>query len=556
MGKLKRIIFTSILFFSVLVIFFDTNIETASGNRKEAELVVFGDNINTEYKPFVENTGIYLSKDIIEKYLDEYIYYDKVATKVIITTKNEVYKLKIDENKMSKNFENVDIQNPAKIVNGQAYVDINLFKEIYGIKVAYNEKTSTISIDNLSTSDTKVKYNNIKVYEDITTKSNILTTIGKNNTVSVYTESLKHNRWYKVKTDDGTIGYVAKNTVDLNVDENNEEIQNNEISSENNDNNQNDEDNEIKEKITMFWQYGSNLNTLGNKIDGVDVVSPTWYELKNSFGEINSEYNQKYYNKAKTNGYEIWPIVTNGIDSVDYMPADTSAMLNSEQNRENFIKNLLKLAKEHDLDGINIDFESMKEEDRLVYTQFIRELAPIFRSEGIKVSVDMYFVSYIDRKGIGAASDYVILMGYDQRGSWSSESGSISEISWVEKNIDSLINSSNIPPEKIILGVPFYTRLWTEKSGNSKPTTKVYDMQDCQDFLKYYGLTATYDEKSGQNYAEYTKGSTTYKLWIEDDTSMKNRIGIINKYNLAGLSAWQKGLETDNIWSVISENMK
>ena len=547
MEKIKRVIFTVVLFVIVLLVFINTNLnlQIICTERQEADLVIFGDNIETEYKPFVENTGIYLSKDIIEKYLDEYIYYDKMATKVIITTKNEVYKLKIDEKLMNKNFEDIAIENPAKLVDGQAYVDINLFKEVYGIKVGYNEKTSTISIDSLSTADTKVNYNNIKVYEDITIKSNILSTIGKKNTVTVYTESLKHNRWYKIKTDDGIIGYVAKNSVTLN----NDESQNNNENSENI-NNQN------TEKITMFWQYGSNLTTLGNKIDGVDVVSPTWYELKNSSGDITSEYNKKYYDKAKEYGYKIWPIVTNGIDSVNYLPADTSAMLNSEQNRENFIKNLLKLAKEHNLDGINIDFESMKEEDRLVYTQFIRELAAIFRNEGITVSVDMYFVSYIDRKGIGAASDYVILMGYDQRGSWSSESGSISEISWVDGNIDSLINSSKIPPEKIILGVPFYTRLWTEKSGSTKPTTKVYDMQDCQEFLKNNKLTATYDEKSGQNYAEYTKGNLTYKLWLEDETSMKNRIDIINKYNLAGISGWQKGLETKNVWNIISENMK
>ena len=217
---------------------------------------------------------------------------------------------------------------------------------------------------------------------------------------------------------------------------------------------------------------------------------------------------------------------------------------------------MLKIAKENNLDGINIDFESMKEEDKLVYTQFIRELAPIFRNEGIKVSVDMYFVNYIDRKGIGAASDYVILMGYDQRGGWSSESGSISEISWVEKNIESLINSSNIPAEKIILGVPFYTRLWTEKAGSNKPTTKVYDMNDCQDFLKTNKLTASLDEKSGQNYAEYTKGSVTYKLWLEDVDSMKKRVEIVNKYNLHGISGWQKGLETDNVWKAINDTIK
>ena len=171
--------------------------------------------------------------------------------------------------------------------------------------------------------------------------------------------------WYKVKTDNGIVGYVSKNNIDYVKEENNS--------------NEQKEETKNNEKITMFWQYGSNLKTLGNKIDGVDVVSPTWYELENTKGEISSKFNQDYYNKAKENGYKIWPIITNGFDSSKYAPADTSAMLNSEQSRENFIKNLLKIVKENKLDGINIDFESMKEEDRLKYTQFVRELAPIDR---------------------------------------------------------------------------------------------------------------------------------------------------------------------------------
>ena len=188
-------------------------------------------------------------------------------------------------------------------------------------------------------------------------------------------------------------------------------------------------------KVVMFWQYGSNVKTLGNKIDGVNVVSPTWYELKNSSGDIISEYSKEYYDKAKANGYEIWPIVTNGIDNADYSSKDTSDLMNSETSREKFIKNMLKIAQDNKLDGINIDFEAMKTDDKKLYTQFIRELCPIFRKYGIKVSVDMYFVAYMERGEIGKAADYVILMGYDQRGNWSSEEGSISEISWVEKNV-------------------------------------------------------------------------------------------------------------------------
>lgn len=543
-NELKRIILVIVLIIAALLLFINIDKNIALLNNENSNLVVFGDNIDPVNKPFVQNSAIYISTDTIGKLIDENIFYDKIATKVIITTDTEVIKLKIDENKMSKNMEYIDISNPAKIVSGQPYIDINLLKDIYNIKVEYNESTNTISIDKKDTSDLEVKYNKVNVYSDLSTKSDILQVIGKKNTVTVYTESLKHNRWYKVKTDSGIIGYISKNNVNV---INNEET---EVSLDDNQNIEN------SEKLVMFWQFGSDLDVLeSKKIEGVNVVSPTWYELKNSNGEISSKYSQAYYNAAKSMGYEIWPIITNGIDSASYTANDTSVMLKSEYNREQFIKNLLKIAKENKLDGINIDFESMKTEDRDLYTELIRELVPIFRNNNIKVSVDMYFVAYIDRKGVGKAADYVVLMGYDQRGAWSNEVGSIAEVSWVEGNINSLINDSDISSEKIILGIPFYTRLWTIKNGEEKPTTKVYTMKNCQDFLKKYNITTVYDEDAGQNYAEYKEGSLTHKLWIEDKDSVKRRAEIVNKYNLAGITGWRKGFETDDIWQVIKETL-
>ncbi len=542
MKEFKRCIMPLIFTIVVLVIFFNINYIKANINVNEAGLVIYGDNIKTNYDPFVQDGGLYVSVDTISKTIDENIYYDNVATKVIITTKDKVVKFKIDENKVSRNFEYSDIATPAKLVNGQPYIDINLVKEEYNIKTEYNEKTNTIVIDKLSTSDIPVNYNLVNVYSNISTKSDVLDMLNKNDKVTVYTDSLEHKSWYKIKTDKGIVGYISKNSVTIQA----EEKENVETEAKEN-----------KDKIVMFWQYGSNLDVLGkNKIEGVNVVSPTWYELKNSSGDISSKYSSSYYSKAKEYGYKIWPIITNGIDSASYSANDTSALLKSEYNRENFIKNIREIAKNDKLDGINIDFESMKDDDRELYTQFIRELTPILRNEGITVSVDFYFVKYIDRQRIGDVADYVILMGYDQKGSWSNEAGSISSVKIVEEQLNSLINDSKIESNKIILGVPFYTRLWTIKNVSEKPTTKIYSMQDCQDFIADNNVTPVWDEDAGQNYAEVKKGELTYKLWIEDKDSMKKRVELINKYNLAGVSAWRKGLETDDVWQTITSNIK
>lgn len=543
--KIVTVVVITIILF--LVLFRCDKMMDKSKRKDYSNLVVFGDNISAEYTPFVENGGVYLSVDTIKKVLDEYIYYDKIATKVIVTTDSNVIKFKIDEAKMSNNLEYSDITTPAKVVDSMPYIDVNLLKDIYKIKISYNEDTSTISIDKEDSTTTKVKFNRVKVYSDISTTSDVLETLNSQNSVVAYPDSLNHKRWYKVKTESGVVGFIAKNDIDITTEGVNENVDE--------ENGENIDESSIQ-KITMFWQYGSNLNTLGNKIDGVNVVSPTWYELKNSNGDIDSEFSSKYYEKAKENGYKIWPIITNGIDSVNYSYDDTSNLLNSEANRENFIKNVVKICQENKLDGINMDFEAMKTDDRNLYSQLIKEMAPILRKNGITLSVDTYFVSYIDRKVIGKFADYIILMGYDQRGNWSTEPGSISECSWVEKNVVSLIEDSKIDSSKIILGVPFYTRLWTVNSASGNLSTKIYSMDDCTSFVNKYKIDVKYDDGAGQNYAEYTSGNIVYKLWIEDGTSIKNRIDIINKYNLAGISGWRKGLELDSIWNIINENLE
>ena len=517
------------------------NKEEEKNNNTSSKLIIFGDNIDKKYNPFVENDNIYISLDTISSFIDENIFYDEATKKIIITNEDYLYKFKVGDKKATKNLEEYDLLNAPRSVGDEIYLELSTIKDIYNIKSEYDKETNTISIDKKDLNDINLNYNQVNLYSDINTKSEIIEVLNKENTVNVYVDSLKHNRWYKVKTDSGKIGYIEKAAVTLNK-ENNEENESN--------------NNNVNEKMIMFWQYGSNLEKLGDKIDGVNVVMPTWYSLEGESGAITIKYDKDYYKKAKENGYQIWPIITNSFDSEDINGKEiTSKIVNSEREREELIRNIVGIIQDNKLDGINIDFENMKEEDKYLYTQFLRELYPVVKSVGAKLSVDVYFTSYIDRKGVGKACDYLMFMGYDQRGEWSKEAGSISEIAWTEGRIESLINDSDVDPSKIILGVPFYTRLWKINSDGTF-STNVYSMNNSNEFIEKYGLTPTVDEVSGQNYVETKQDDITYKLWIEDAYSMGKRAELVNKYNLGGITAWQKGFETDDIWQVLKEKLK
>ena len=535
------VIIKSMIFLAVVTFLFVTarDFGDIKISRSDVNLIIYGDTISSEYNPFVEDGHIFLSLDTVSQFIDEELFYDEETQKVIVTTEDALYKFTVGKNIATKNLREYDAKACCRIVDDIVYIDMNLVKDIYGIKFEYNEETNAISIDKLDTDDLNLNYNEVKLYSDINTNSDILEVLDKTNTVTVYPDSLEHSRWYKVKSDSGKIGYIEKAAVTLEKEE--------EPSAE---------ETEEEEKLIMFWQYGSSLDTLGDKIDGVNVVMPTWYEIADENGNVSEDYSEDYYNKAKDNGYDIWPIITNGLDNPELNKKQvTSEIMNDEQKRENLIRNIISIIEDNNLDGINIDFEGMYAEDKYMYTQFLRELYPLVRETGAKLSVDIYFTNYIDRQGVGKACDYVMLMGYDQRGDWSESPGSISEIGWVENNIASLINDSQISSFKIILGVPFYTRMWNvEEDGTF--TTDVYSMSDSQEFLEDYALTPTMDNISGQNYIEVVLDDITHKLWIEDAESMAKRADIVIEYNLAGITAWQKGFETQDIWEVLKDKLK
>lgn len=535
------VIIKSMIFLAVVTFLFVTarDFGDIKISRSDVNLIIYGDTISSEYNPFVEDGHIFLSLDTVSQFIDEELFYDEETQKVIVTTEDALYKFTVGKNIATKNLREYDAKACCRIVDDIVYIDMNLVKDIYGIKFEYNEETNAISIDKLDTDDINLNYNEVKLYSDINTNSDILEVLDKTNTVTVYPDSLEHSRWYKVKSDSGKIGYIEKAAVTLEKEEE-----------------PNAEETDEEEKLIMFWQYGSSLDTLGDKIDDVNVVMPTWYEIADENGNVSEDYSEDYYNKAKDNGYDIWPIITNGLDNPELDKKQvTSEIMNDEQKRENLIRNIISIIEDNNLDGINIDFEGMYAEDKYMYTQFLRELYPLVRETGAKLSVDIYFTNYIDRQGVGKACDYVMLMGYDQRGDWSESPGSISEIGWVENNIASLINDSQIPSSKIILGVPFYTRMWNvEEDGTF--TTDVYSMSDSQEFLEDYALTPTMDNISGQNYIEVVLDDITHKLWIEDAESMAKRADIVIEYNLAGITAWQKGFETQDIWEVLKDKLK
>ena len=322
----------------------------------------------------------------------------------------------------------------------------------------------------------------------------------------------------------------------------------------------------LKEKINLTWEVLGGVPSYAPS--GVNVVSPTWYEIISDSSYKNSEtvYQDKqttlkitdkssvqYLDYARKNGYDVWIAYRNNFNS-----SDTAKFLNSDSAKNSAVRFLIKGVADTKADGINIDFENMS--DKSAFANHVRAVSLALRRLGLVTSVDVnkydktggnWSLCY-DRDKLGVYADYTAIMAYDQNGSWSKTSGPVAGLDWAEDVVKTTL--SEVGADKLILGVPFYVRIWQEKDGKVVKSSAV-SMDYAKKTVSENGANVRYDAKIGQNIYTWSDGEYDYKIYMEDETSIKNKISLVGKYSLAGVASWRRGFESADIWQVIKDGI-
>ena len=387
-------------------------------------------------------------------------------------------------------------------------------------------------------------------------KSPILTEVVQGDSVTVLEEM---ENWSKVKTGDAFIGYVENKRLEKGGGSSLEiEVQPQEGDASANAGGQsflNPEFTSISKpyKINLAWHAVA--GTAGNdtlvsvleKTEGVNVISPTWFALTNNAGDFSSFASKAYVEKAHSMGLEVWGL----IDNFSNPDVDTYEVLSYTSKKAYLIDKLVQTALEYDLDGINIDFEGLSQDTGEHFIQFIRELSVLCRENGIVLSVDNYvpmgYTDHYNRGEQGVFADYVIIMGYDEHYNGSPEAGSVASIGFVEDGIRKTVEQ--VPAEKVINAVPFYTRIW--KSEGANLTSEAVGMEMAEQFVSNHNIEVRWDETTCQNYGEIQEGGVFYQVWLEDEHSIEAKLNIMEKYHIAGVASWKLGFEKPSIWDVI-----
>ena len=309
-------------------------------------------------------------------------------------------------------------------------------------------------------------------------------------------------------------------------------------------------------KINMVWHQVTSQEANDNllqdiaEMEGVNVISPTWFSITDNDGNISSLADSAYVEAAHGQGLEVWGLVDNFSTEID-----TAAVLNNTASRERLAEQLVNAALEYNLEGINVDFELIPEDAADGYIQFLREISIRCRANSLVLSVDnpvpMEFNAHYNLNAQGEVVDYVIIMGYDEH-YVGSEPGSVASISFVTDGVTKALEEG-VPAEKTILAVPFYTRLWqTDTSGNV--TSEAYGMDAAQAVVNDNGAVASWNEETAQDYAEFTGADGSFfQIWLENEASLEEKLKLVQQYELGGAAAWKLGFERASVWAIMEE---
>ena len=546
---IKIIVLIVVIILMALLVWFKAPDYYVKEVKGKTNLVINNNNVTSKMKDdvYIDNKGvIYLSINDVRNYFDKYINYDENSNRLITTSDTKTATLIKDKKNIDINGSTVSIASTVIEKDGKIYIPFSeLAQNVYNVEIEHKESTDRVVIDSLDRELKKAdSKKNVKVKYKAKKFSKTLAKVKQGEKIVVISQDEK---WSKIRTENGIVGYVKNKTIAnlTYVRENMEETK------------------QINGKVNLVWDYYSEYAKAPNRseenIEGVNVLSPSFFYLeKGSDGKISENVKQEgkdYIEWAHNNGFKVWPIVSNN----SYLTT-TEGILNDYTKRRKLEDEIIRVTEEYNIDGINLDFENMNQEDKDMYSRFVIELAPRLKDLGKTLTVDVTapdgsetWSLCFDRDVLANVSDYIVFMAYDQYGTGGNKEGTTAGYNWIENNVKKFIGQEAVAKEKIILGIPLYTRLWKEDGG--KITSKVVNIKDVESTLPR-DIQKKWDEELKQNYVEYTDGSATYKMWIEDEKSITEKIGLAKKYDLAGIAFWEKDREYDGFWQFVANEYK
>lgn len=505
------------------------------GQVAEGEAALILGTEKLEQRGIIAGEEGYLPLDVVNTYLNQRYYWDAESQQILYATPSEVTSMPASTEAGSE----------VWLRDGTVYLSLSYIRQYTDLDTYIYENPGRIAIQyQFSDVNTVTAKKDTYIRFRGGIKSEVLAKV-KKGTNLILMEELED--WDQVATMDGYIGYVQKKA----VSQPEERTFERQFSREEYDYIK------MEQPVNLVWHQVTNMEANAGfaestaNMTGVNVISPTWYSIIDNEGNISSLASSDYVAQAHEKGLQVWGLVDNFNENIS-----TTEILSRTSSRQNLVRQLVDAALSAGLDGINIDFEYLEEAVGIHFLQFLRELSVETHKNNLVLSVDNPvpedFTSHYDRAEQGRVVDYVIIMGYDEHYVGSEEAGSVASLPWVEQGIKDTL--TEVPAERVINAVPFYSRLWKTLAGTL--SSEAIGMGQAQEVVQKYKVETYWDKNTSQNYGAFESEGAEFQIWIEDAQSIAEKVKLSSKYNLAGVAAWKLGFESSDVWQAISDNLK
>ncbi len=556
MRKIKRILFFVVCFIilCLLVLFFykrySSNKEVISltevlpGKQlQENQTYIFiDDKYLDEDRGLIHEHNPYLPMEMAAEY-DSRFYFQEGTNELLFTNSKEVIRFKEGDSMTIKDNKGQEINTiPFVIVNGKQYISVDFMNSYSGGNIKFEKDPDRIIIFSRGTEFKSV--NNNEYIRNLTGHKSYVLQQTNNTKVKVLSENIVDG-WSKVVSKEGYVGYIENSNIGSAIQENDGIDDSYRYFT-------------LGEKVKLGWHQvgGQEGNITGMNLaalNHINVISPTWFSIIDNNGSISNFSSTEYVEQMHSKNIKVWILVDDFNKDINL-----TDIFKNEASRKALINNLVTSTKAVGADGINIDFEHITKENAYSYIQFLRELYLVTRSQNLIISTDNYvpmeYNKHYFRDQQNQVIDYFIIMGYDEHTGGSESAGSVSSYNFVKKGIENTLK--DVPKEKVINGIPFYTRLWKEEptttAGSNTLTSEILSLKGQDKVLSDLGADVKWDEDAKQNYMEIIKAGVTYKMWLEDEKSLNEKLQLVRDNDLAGFAIWKLSLEPDDLWGKLN----
>lgn len=498
--------------------------------------------------------SLLLPLPFLQEYVDSSIRYEAESKSVILSTDSELLYMQADTTEASLNNKPLQLRLAPEEKGELTYLPAETLKDLYGFDLQEDLATGAVQVMNAgeTVSLGKVKGDkggkNIALRTEASIHAPIVADMEPGSIVKIWDTA---EDWLYVQMSSGYTGFARVKDILPDGQKTVEPQPSTPTRAERS---------WSGKPVNLVWEAVYERKPDPVKIGtlpGVNVVSPTWFRIVDGEGNVRSQADSAYVQWAHKQGMEVWGLLSNSFE------ADmTTVALSTYEKRMRIIVQMLEYCDLYDLDGINIDFENVHTKDGGNVTQFMRELKPMAQAKNLIVSIDVTPKSnsemwslFLDRRALGAVADFIIVMAYDEHWAASPTAGSVASLPWVENSISRIIEEDYVPPEKIILGIPLYTRIWSETKveGETKVSSKAVSMNAVAEIINDKKLKPKFEQASGQNYVEYKEEGIPRKIWIEDKVSLKSRVQLAKSFGLGGIGSWNRSFANGEAWMALQE---